>query len=43
MGHIIFIILHFVAIIFGFWALIITIPLHLIYAATKKKNRLFAR
>ena len=32
MGHIVFIFLHLIAIILGFWMLIITIPLHLIYA-----------
>jgi hypothetical protein len=33
----IFIILHVMAILFGFWALFITVPAHLIYLAVKKK------
>ena len=37
-GHIVFIILHFFAVIFGIVGLIITIPLHLIYANTTKKE-----
>ena len=39
MGHLLFIILHVIAILFGFVFLIITIPLHLIYAAVGKKNK----
>ena len=38
MGHIIFAILHLLAVAFGIAGLIITIPLHLIYAAIKGKN-----
>ena len=40
MGHIVFIFLHLIAIIFGFWLLIITIPTHLIYgiASSGKKE-----
>jgi len=38
-GKTIFIILHIVAVIFGLWALIITIPLHLIYNSMEKKNK----
>jgi len=37
MGHFIFVILHLFALVFGVVGLIITIPLHLIYTATKKK------
>jgi len=37
MGHAIFIILHILAILFGLVGLIITIPLHIIYAAVKSK------
>jgi len=32
----IFIILHVMAILFGFWGLIITVPAHLIYKVIKK-------
>ena len=39
MGHLLFIILHVIATLFGFVFLIITIPLHLIYAAVGKKNK----
>ena len=37
MGHFIFIILHLIAILFGFVFLFITIPLHLIYAVQRSK------
>lgn len=33
MGHIIFIFLHLLAVVFGLVGLILTIPLHLIYSA----------
>ncbi|MBS3777488.1 MAG: hypothetical protein KGY70_19995 [Bacteroidales bacterium] len=36
MGHFIFCVLHLLAILFGVVGLIITVPLHLIYSATKK-------
>ena len=36
----IFIVLHIVAILFGFWALIITIPLHLIYISINKPKEI---
>ena len=36
MGNIIFIILHVIGVIFGFWMLIITIPCHLIYSKINK-------
>lgn len=39
MGHFIFCLLHLTAILFGFVGLIITVPLHIIYAAMKKKNQ----
>lgn len=38
MGHLIFIILHIVALIFGAFLLLITIPAHLIYAAVESKK-----
>jgi len=38
MGHFIFIVLHFIAILFGFVFLFITIPLHLIYAVQQGKS-----
>ena len=37
-GHVVFIVLHIVAIVFGFVFLIITIPAHLIYAAVSGKS-----
>ena len=37
MGHLIFIVLHFIAILLGFVFLFITIPLHLIYAVQQSK------
>jgi len=36
MGHFIFIVLHAVALLNGVFLLIITIPLHLIYAVTRR-------
>jgi type IV secretory pathway VirB3-like protein len=39
MANIIFIILHIIAIYFGFWMLIITIPLHVIFLAIPKKDK----
>ena len=33
MGHALFIVLHLAALLFGFWGLILTVPLHLIYSA----------
>ena len=40
MGNFIFVMLHLIAVLFGFWMLIITIPAHLIYSAIvgKKQN-----
>jgi len=38
MGHLIFIILHILAVMFGFVLLFITVPLHLIYAGTRKRR-----
>lgn len=35
MGHIVFLFLHLMAVMFGFVLLMITIPAHLIYAASK--------
>lgn len=35
MGHLVFIVLHLAALVFGLFALVITIPLHIIYAAVK--------
>ena len=37
MAHLIFLILHVAAFLFGFFGLFITIPLHLIYCAINKK------
>ena len=39
MGHFLFVILHLVAVTVMPPALVITIPLHLIYTAVKNKNR----
>jgi hypothetical protein len=38
MGHVLFVVLHVIAILFGWVALILTIPLHLIYAAVSKRR-----
>ena len=38
MGHVVFCILHFFALLFGIVGLIITIPLHLIYANQCDRN-----
>jgi hypothetical protein len=38
MGNFIFCILHLAAILFGFVWLIVTVPLHLIYNATKRRR-----
>jgi hypothetical protein len=38
MGHFIFCILHFLAFLFGFIGLFITIPLHIIYGAVRTKR-----
>ena len=38
MGHLIFVILHILAFMCGFFGLFITIPLHLIYAAISSNN-----
>lgn len=38
MGHLIFIILHIMAVLFGFVFLFITIPAHLIYSAIKSSG-----
>jgi hypothetical protein len=38
MGHLVFLVLHFVAILFGFVFLMLTIPAHLIYGAVKSRN-----
>ena len=37
MGTLIFWILHIIAVLFGFWMLIITVPLHLIYSAVRRR------
>ena len=42
MGHLIFIILHILAVMFGFVLLFITVPLHLIYTGTRKKKATLA-
>ena len=38
MGHVLFVVLHIVAVLFGFWALLITVPLHLIYGAVTARR-----
>ena len=38
MGHVIFVVLHILAILLGCSGLFITIPLHLIYAAMEEKK-----
>jgi len=38
MGHVIFVVLHILAILFGCFGLFITIPLHLVYAAVQEKK-----
>jgi hypothetical protein len=38
MGHLLFFILHFAAVAFGFVFLFITIPAHLIYSALKGRK-----
>jgi len=38
MGHLLFCILHFLAIMFGFVFLFVTIPGHIIYTVLKKKK-----
>jgi len=35
MGHALFVILHIIAILFGFVGLVITVPLHIIYTNMK--------
>jgi len=40
MGHAVFVVLHLVAVVFAVWWLLLTIPLHMIYAAiTAARNR----
>jgi len=39
MGHIIFFLLHGVAVLLGLWLLIFTVPLHLIYSAIRANRR----
>ena len=38
MGHLIFFILHSMAVFFGLWLLTFTIPLHIIYGAVRTKR-----
>jgi hypothetical protein len=38
MGNVLFMVLHLAAVLFGLWALVITIPLHLLYAAVGDKE-----
>ena len=40
MAHLFFIIFHFIAIIFGFWLLLISVPLHIFYANGKRRSQL---
>lgn len=39
MGHAVFIVLHFLAFMCGFFGLFVTIPLHVIYATIANKNK----
>ena len=39
MGHIVFLILHCLAFLFGCFGLFITVPLHLIYSVLSKKGK----
>ncbi len=39
MGHLIFLLLHLVAVIFGLWLLALTLPLHLIYSAVRANRK----
>lgn len=39
MGHLMFLLLHFIAVLFGAVFLFFTIPAHLIYAAVRSKKR----
>lgn len=39
MGHVVFIVLHVLAIMFGLVALVITVPLHLIYGAVRNRRQ----
>jgi len=39
MGHVLFCILHFFAVLFGFVFLFVTIPAHIIYSVIKKKKQ----
>lgn len=39
MGHLIFLLLHFIAVLFFPIALVLTIPLHLIYSAVGRRKR----
>lgn len=43
MGHIIFIILHIAAIMFGWIGLVITIPAHVIYGAIRANGKRTAK
>ena len=38
MGHAVFLLLHGVAACLGCWLLLVTIPLHMIYAAVRAKQ-----
>jgi len=39
LGHLIFLVLHFAAILFGFVFLFVTVPLHLIYSVSRRRRR----
>lgn len=39
MGHLVFLVLHAIAILFGVVLLFVTVPLHLIYAATRRSAK----
>jgi hypothetical protein len=38
MGHVIFIVLHLISVLFVFPMLLLTVPLHMIYAALSRKS-----
>ena len=42
-GHIIFLFLHFIAMLFMFFGLIITIPLHIIFATQRSRNKILKK
>ena len=43
MGHFFFIVFHLIAVVFGFWLLVISIPLHLIYASSRGNKKVMRK